>query len=303
MFTNQRGSALLSALFIMTLVAITTTTLTIQFKNRLEDTRLMADINQLQIDSVILRSWSMNFLTQEKTRRFGQMPGKNTHFEKKISFPSLPNTDISIEIIDLNARFNLNNLKYPSSKTTFYHLTKHLLEDGQGQKSYTITSTLTDWINEYQPGNKKNNAHFIPHIPMVSLSEITSIQTLDPKDIDKLTPYLTVLPTKSAVNINTAPEELLMAMALNGQDTLKNMEALLHARGDKGIQSLNDISQILKALSIEVDDVILESEYFLSIGRMKRNGNELTRYSLLKRSKDDDGKYTIQLIHETWNTD
>ncbi len=303
---KHQGSALLSALFIMTLVAIATTTLTLQLKNNLDKTQLLFKTQQFDLEAELMRFWAMDFLGDKKNSTFGRTPGQSTYIQHTIFFPSLPDTHFSAEIIDLNARFNLNNLKYTSGKTTFYRLTKHLLEDEANKKSYPLTSALTNWISDYQPGHEKNNQTRIAHLNMISLSELALIPTpnVDPGDLKPLMPYITALPQQTAININTAPEELLMALA-GGTHTLEPMEELIEARGEKGIESLDDIKDILRKLSIKTDDVTLESEYFLSIGQIKKNTQARTVYTLLQRikNKDDNKKYTINLIHETSNTD
>ena len=86
MYTNHRGSALLSALFIMTLVAIATTTLTLQLKTNLDKTRLLFKTQQFQLESVAIRYWAMDALTNKKNKDFGRTPGKSTLIEKKSSF-------------------------------------------------------------------------------------------------------------------------------------------------------------------------------------------------------------------------
>ncbi|MDF1678656.1 MAG: type II secretion system minor pseudopilin GspK [Legionellaceae bacterium] len=304
MLKSNKGSALLSALFIMTLVAIATTTLTLQLKNSLNETRLLFNTNQFQQDSIVVRYWAMDFLASKKHKHFGHKPSQTQHIEKHITFPSLPEYHFSAELIDLNARFNLNNLKYPSGKTTFYRLTKHLLEDASDKKSYPITSALSNWITEYQPGHTQHDTQLIAHLPIVSLSELSLVPNIKLKDLQVLMPYLTALPAmrKTPININTASEDLLMAMA-NGQDAVKHMEALFEARGEDGIESMNDIRDTLRKLAIQEEDVTLESDYFLSIGHIKTKTLKRTLYSLLQRVKNKDGSYSVHLIHETWNTD
>ncbi|MCH9757237.1 MAG: type II secretion system minor pseudopilin GspK [Gammaproteobacteria bacterium] len=302
MYTNHRGSALLSALFIMTLVAIATTTLTLQLKTNLDKTRLLFKTQQFQLESVAIRYWAMDALTNKKNKDFGRTPGKSTLIEKKIVFPELPNTHFSGELIDLNARLNINNLKTPTGKTTFYRLTNHLLEDKTGKKSYPLTAALAAWVSDYQPGSTQHNTTFVAHIPMVSLSELSLIPDIKLKDLKLLMPYLTALPPKTRINLNTAPEELLMSMA-QGPDIIKDMEELIDARGEEGIASVDSVKSILKKLAIQEDDVTIESEYFLSIGRVKKETDTLTLYSVLQRIKNKDKTYTVRLIHETWNTD
>jgi general secretion pathway protein K len=302
MLTKLRGSALLSALFIMTLVAITTTTLTLQLKTNLDTTRILFKTAAFRQESIAIRYWAMDFLKNTHNKSFGHTPGKTTHTEKNIIFSSCPNTHFSAELIDLNARFNINNLKYPNSKTAFFHLAKHLLEAANAQKAYPLTIGLTTWVSDDKAGHEQKKTPIIAHLPMVSLSEIALVPNINLNDLEKIKPYLTALPPKTLVNLNTASEELLMAMA-SGPDAVKYMEELMTARGDKGINSLNTVQAILKKLSIQKEDVTTDSTYFLNIGHIKKDTQALTLYSVLERIKNKNGTYTVHLVHETWNTD
>mgnify|MGYP005995844637 CR=1 FL=1 len=299
---TNRGSALLSALFIMTLVAIATTTLTLQLKNDIETTRLLVETEQFRLDSTLIRFWAMDYLSQEKNKAFGHTPGKTTLIKKNIALPAAPNTQFSSKLIDLNALFNLNNLQAKAGKNTFYHLTKHVLEDESDKKSYTLTNALAQWVGPYYPDQAQHTKQLVAHFPMVSLSELSLVPNIPPETLEPLLPYLTVLPTPSKLNINTASEELLMAISL-GKNAVQDMEALIEARGETGIDSLKNIRHILKNLSINPDDVTTESEYFLNIGEIKQNKQTRMLYSLLQRTKNKDNTYSVQLIQETWNTD
>ena len=290
-----RGSALLSALFIMTLVAIATTALMLQLNHSIEQTRLVMSTNQFHQDATAIRYWAMSTLTNPKYSDFGHTPGA-TLTSKKIHPPTIQGVHFSSEIIDLNARFNINNLKknnkHSSAKTTFYRLNKNLLEDETGRDAYRVTQTLTQWIN-----NTKSDASHL----MVSLSEMHQVHGITPQTYQALEPYLTALPPQTQININTASDTLLEAMAQGG-DTKQAIQALIKARGEKGLASPQAARNILKKLSIPIDDVCTDSEYFLNIGHARHAAQNLTLYSLLKRTKEKNGNFSVKLVHETWNT-
>jgi general secretion pathway protein K len=290
----SRGSALLSALFIMTLVAIATTSLMLQLNHNIEQARLITNTHQFHQDATALRYWAMSTLSNPKYSDLGHKPGTTTFTSKDIPLPKIQGVHLSAEIIDLNARFNINNLKknghQSSAKTTLYRLNKNLLEDSTGLDAYRVTQALTKWIN-----NKSNTS------PMVSLSEMHLVKGITPKTYQALEPYLTALPPHTSININTAPDTLLNAMA-QGADTKQTMQELIKARGEKGLSSPQNARHILKKLSIPIDDVCTDSEYFLSVGYAQSATQNLTVYSLLRRTKEKNGGFSVQLIHETWNT-
>jgi general secretion pathway protein K len=296
MITHRRGSALLSALFIMTLVAIATTALMLQLNHNIEQARLIISTNQFHQDATALRYWAMSTLSNPKYSDVSHKPGTATLTSQNIPLPKIQGVHLSAEIIDLHARFNINNLKknnhHSSAKTTFYRLSKNLLEDSTGRDAYRVTQTLTQWIN-----NTKSGASH----PMVSLSEMHQVHGITPKTYQALEPYLTALPPHTQVNINTASDMLLTAMA-QGADTKQAIQELIKARGEKGISSPQAVRGILKKMSIPIDDVCTDSDYFLSVGYAHSTTQNLTVYSLLRRIKEKKGGFSVQLIHETWNT-
>ncbi len=285
---KQQGNALLSALFIMSLVAILATTLILQLKTNMQITRLLSEAQTMRIHSEAMRYFAIHCLTQKKHPPLGHTPGETVYEKENIRLKSLPNTVFSIKIIELNSKFNLNQLIAPASKTTFYRLAKHVLEDEKNQRAYPLTADLSKQV-------KAN--------PLISLSEFHGETKQIREDFEQLKPYVTLLPRSSKININTAPEELLMAMARGeSREILDAMETLLQARGQTGIDDLKPLKTPLKNLSIQPTDVITESEYFLSVGEIKTGPKQVV-YSLLKRTRNQDGSYAVQLIHESFNTD
>ena len=195
----MKGTAILSALFIVILVAIASTTMTLTLKNNLDATRLLFETTAFHTEGAAVRFWAMDFLSHPEINGFGHTPHQAIYTQNDIVFKALPHIRFSVQLIDLNAKFNINQLRYPTEKTMFYRLVKHLLEDKDDKKSYTLTQALTLWVSAYQPGHEKNHTTFIAHLPMVSLSELELIPEVSPKDLKKIFPYLTALPTKTTI--------------------------------------------------------------------------------------------------------
>ncbi|NCT57680.1 MAG: type II secretion system minor pseudopilin GspK [Legionella sp.] len=309
-----RGSALLSALFIMTLVSIATTTMTVQLQHAIEQTRLVLSTDQDTLTAEVLRYWAMAALINPKTRDFGRDPTMLILTDEESPMPKIPGVKLSAQLFDLQAVFNLNNLDNRKLKTPGVHLFNEVLESASKNQAFQLINAISNWVsNDKKDSNynkynkyyaKQKPAYITAHQPMASLSELKLVQGVTPEIYQALFPYVTVLPPPTKININTAPEMLLTALSeTDSQEELaKQVQALIDARGKKGIQSLNQVRSILKSLSIDMDDVTLESEYFLSIGQIKTASFERALYSVLHRSKAHDGTYSVQLVQETWNT-
>ncbi len=308
------GSALLSALFIMTLVAIATTTMTVQLRQSIEETRLLLASDQATLIAETLRYWAMGALINPKTRDFGRDPNMLILTEAESPMPRIPGVKLSAQLFDLQALFNINNLSNSKLKTPFFHLIEDILEDGSKKQAFQLTSAISNWVtdNASSSGYNKYNGYYAKqkppyitaHQPMASLSELKLIQGVNQEIFQALFPYVTVLPPPTKININTAPETLLTAMSeIDNQEELsKHVQALIKARGKKGIQSMHQVNDLLKKLAINVNEVTLESDYFLSIGQIKTPLFERRLYSVLHRSKAKNGTVSVHLIQETWNT-
>ncbi len=299
--SHNRGSALLSALFIMVLVAISTTTLTLEIHQHIIEAELITSSGQLSRATDFARFWAMHALTHEPYKNFGKAPGMLPVRVKNISIAGMPDTQISMEIIDLNARFNLNNLNKPSMKPVFFQLANHVLKDKSEKTVFNITAAIARAVSDQEPNLLQHNTKIIAHTPMASLSELDLLAEVTPEVRNKLLPYVTVLPRNTPINLNTASEDIIMALLGDEKDT-ESLEALLALRADKRIKSMEEVTSLLKKMQIESSLVTLESQYFLSIGRLKMEQHEAIVYSLLKRVKNKQEEDVIYLLRETWNT-
>lgn len=311
---KTRGSALLSALFIMTLVSIATTTMTVQLQHAIEQTRLVLSTDQDTLTAEALRYWAMGALITPKTRNFGRDPTMLILTNEESPMPKIPGVKLSAQLFDLQAVFNLNNLNNTKLRTPCFNLFNDVLEDESKKQAYQLVNAISTWVssdktdhnyNKYDKFYAKQKPPYITaHQPMASLSELKLIKGADQEIFQALFPYVTVLPPPTKININTAPETLLTALgaADSKEELAKQVQALIDARGKKGIQSLNQVRRILNNLSIDMNLVTIESEYFLSIGQVKTPSFERALYSLLHRTKAKDGTFSVHLVQETWNT-
>lgn len=308
---TTRGSALLSALFIMTLVAIATTSMTVQLRQNIEQTRLVITTDQLSVSSEVLRYWAMAALLDKETGAFGRDPSMLILTDAESPMPKISGVQFSAQLFDLQALFNINNLEKTKFKTPFYRLLNDILEDESKKHAYRLADAVTNWVSDAKsPAGQNKYAGFYAkqkppylaaHQPMASLSELRLVQGVTPEVFQALFPYVTVLPPPTKININTAHETLLMAFG-QGEEAAENAQALIEARGEKGIQSINQVAALLKKLSLEPNDVTLESEYFLCIGQVHTAAFQRTLYSVLRRTKAPNGTLSVHLIQETWNT-
>jgi general secretion pathway protein K len=307
---NHLGSALLTALFIMTLVAIVATAMTTRLQLDIYRTRMVVNQDKLYFASQAVTFWAIN-----------ELDDKNHHFFKSnkeglvAEFPrELAKLDNSIQlrggIYDLQARFNLNNLIEKKNLSVFMNLMHQLNPQATGIERVSIALGLKHWLLDYRPGQGEDNyttyylslkpPYYPAHQTLKSSSELRLLKDVDQSMLLNLEPFITALPEATSVNINTAPKQVIMALG----DGLTESQAneLIQARGSEGISNLKSISEILKKINLPSDQITIESQYFLCLAYAKTEDFDLVVYSLLKRTRDKKGKLSVKLIRESLNS-
>ena len=150
----------------------------------------------------------------------------------------------------------------------------------------TLVDALVDWIDpDALPygADGAEDAYYLarptPYYPanraLVDLSELALVRGYDQTVIDRLAPYVCVLPVPTPVNVNTAGPEVLSAV-IPGL-TLDDARRFVQERGD-GSASLADFrGKLTAAQALGLQEYLLNvaSDYFLvdlsaEFGRVKQ---------------------------------
>jgi general secretion pathway protein K len=212
---------------------------------------------------------------------------------------------------DLQGRFNLNNL-YRSSpvdpNTETQDETQLQLELFQRLLSLLeldpgIAQATYDWIdrdiqplfpdgaedNEYlgltKPYRTANNL-------MVDISELRLVKGVTPEAYEKLQPYITALPERTPVNVNTASDILLRAIFQPLDES--SVEVLIGERDETPFKDVKSFIDSLKKL-LNVDDTLnlanlesllsVSSNYFRLETTVRMDNVDQTLISLLYRDQ------------------
>lgn len=138
---------------------------------------------------------------------------------------------------DLGGRFNINNLVDNDGVVSPWDVKRliQLIEIIQDLDETPdelkqlfpgdLVSAIVDWIDEdrnTQPGGAEDSDYLDGDIPyrtanrlMTSPSELLLVKGITPLVYKTLLPYVTVLPARTKININTAKEELLQALVVD----------------------------------------------------------------------------------------
>jgi general secretion pathway protein K len=198
------------------------------------------------------------------------------------------NAFLSGQITDLQARLNLRNLVQDDGKVhrptlrTWQRLFEQLglprttLDRlvAQLQRAHQANATLA----ANKPIEANADGPLWPQEP-----DQLSWLGLDPSTLAVLQPYITVLPERTPVNLNTASSLVLVA-CLEGL-TQADAQRLLLARRLAHWDSLDDVKNAAKLpqLALDTQDVAISTRFFALNGTLQIDDNTVQEYSVVQR--------------------
>ncbi|HEY8356184.1 MAG TPA: type II secretion system minor pseudopilin GspK [Ramlibacter sp.] len=117
---------------------------------------------------------------------------------------------------------------------------------------------------------------------------------LPPESIAALRPYVTILPVRTAVNLNTAPAEVIYAVGTN--ISMADAKRLVSAREGQHFRAVADATSLLSGPSAFASGTVdFRSRYFEVRGRLRMNDVVIEERSLVM--KDGGNVRTLQRDH------
>ena len=184
---------------------------------------------------------------------------------------------LSGQIIDLQARMNVSNLLQGSQID---------LKSLQAfERLFEALSLPTAQLNTLAQGlvaaqQQKDGAPLLPQ----RVSQLTWLG-LTPQTLNSLAPYITVLPTRTPVNLNTAPPVVLYASVAGL--SLADAKRLSDQRAQNPWSGL-DAFQKAAGKTVSVDGThSVNSRFFEVVGRLRMPATSLLERSVVQRDQVD----------------
>jgi general secretion pathway protein K len=151
--------------------------------------------------------------------------------------------------------------------------------------SATSATSTTSTTSTTAPGSKQA-------LDIAYVDDLLAVPGFTPEMLAKVKDFLVVLPIATAVNVNTAPAEVLAARI----DTLSLSEAavLVATREKAWFRDVSDMTQRL-GRSIPQTQIAFKTNYFLVNGNVRLNRAALEMQALIKRS-DPGGNPTTEVV-------
>jgi general secretion pathway protein K len=263
--TRQRGVAIVLAMGVMALAALAAGAMLASQSTWSREVELNGD--HVQAQSLVRAGvdWARAVLSDD--RRNGNVDYLGEPWALQLPPMPVDNGELAGHIADAQGRFNLNDLA-AGGKTDVIELEhfRRLLAI-LGLPS-GLADALADWIDANRP--------------LTDLSELALVRGFDDGVRARLAPFVSALPRFTPVNVNTAPPEVLAAIA-DGLD-LDSARALVAKRDRAFFRTVADFTSALPSgVTAPARDISVATSFFLADVRVTLGGAQARGRALLDR--------------------
>lgn len=301
---KNAGVALITALLVVSLAATAAVALSLRQALDVHRTGNLINSDQAWLYAKGGEAWAKVFLVED--RRDNDIDSLEDSWAKTLPPIKLPGGFIVGNITDQQGRFNINNLLEgnkvsPPAMARFRRLLARLELEPE------LAEAVVDWLDkdiEPMPPNGAEDDYYVgletpyrtANRPMVNVSELRLVKGFDQETYEKVAPFLTALPERTTINVNTAPGEVLAS--LSDRLSLDFAKGIIEQREDEPFDSIDEFlnSPLVKELNLsseDTDDLGVSSQYFLVRSETRIGDGRATVDSLIRRGDEDN----IRILH------
>lgn len=301
---RQRGVALITAMLVVALATMLTGSALWNF--HLNQRRTEALIyTDLGINYALgAEAWAGRILIEDAEDGNVDHPGEVW----ATNLPPLPIEGGSVDgaLIDLQGRFNLNNLVDAAGNTDPLALEqmRRLLTALELDPRWA--GILADWIdsdiNPNFPDGAEDSTYLSqtppyrpPNTVITSVSEILALPEMDIDTYRTLLPHVAALPSGTPINVNTATLPVLMS--LSEGISASDAAGIVDGRPEEGYETVAELATVLPP-DVEIP-LTVGSRYFRLGVTVNIGSTELTMYSLLER----EGAGSVRTLLRSFGTE
>ncbi len=262
---KERGIAVISAILIVALVA--SLAFSLSARERLW-------LNQMENRKDLSAAQAVAFAAIDLARLALRDDMRNSQSDHWLETWTVPIPPINVEdgkvsghLVEMQGRFNLFNLQKggkinPTGVAAFQALlvVRNLPIDWADKIATALASQAA-----MLEGQQNGVQNFDRMLPVANLSELANLTGIDAGKLAALDSLVTILPGSTAVNVNFAPPEILVAitpgLALGEAEQIVSRRASAHFKTSQDYVSA--LPERLRSLSGR-SSFIVESNYFLS---------------------------------------
>ena len=288
----QSGTALVTALLIVALASVIATAMLKQ-----QHIEIRRAENMIKGDQAVLylragENWVRQLLLEDSSQ--GKSDSLNDNWAKIGESIEIENGAIQIQVEDLQGRFNLNNLLdkegRPSKPDTdnFRNLLAVLELDTE------LVQPVLDWmdadVNISLPTGAEDQEYLAlkqpyrtANAPFVSVTELLLVKGFTRATYDKLKPYISALPNRVNINVNTVSIPLLAALL---RTSLIDAERVVSNRPKLGYQDIAEFRGEQALSGKKVEGISVTSQFFKTRVIVELGRYNASQTSVIARDKN-----------------
>ena len=309
MKSYTKGMALITVLFILTIMTITVAWLSEEMLLSLRRTENVRDSGQAWQMVTGSEAWAISVLARDSRESESDHPAESwSNLDQGVK---VEHGDLSTVIEDIQGRFNLNNLIEESVATSpsaannpeakiWTEAFKRLLSSLELNPD--LTDAVLDWLDPDQNVRGSYGAEDADYLSLTppyraanrvfsDVSELQYIKGFDQKTIATLAPFISTLPaTNVRININTAPAGLLRILG-NRPLSVAESERLSNERPEDGytVESFLQHDMMAGEQNIAASLIDDKSDYFLVTSSAEFGRARMKIKSLVERRDEVTG--------------
>jgi general secretion pathway protein K len=268
--TRQRGVALVLAMGVVALAAIAAAAMLASQSTWSRHAELTAEHVQAQALVRAGIDWTRALLSDDQ--RLSSVDHLGEPWAMRLPPVPVDNGELTGQIDDQQGAFNLNNLVKngavsPAQLVQFRRLL------GVLDLPEALAASLADWLRPADPA---------PSRPLIDVAELALVRGFDAAVRARLRPFVAALPRFTAVNVNTASPEVLVAV-IEGLD-LDAARDLVDQRSRAYFRNRAEFLAQLPAGAVAGgNDVATGSDFFLASARVTIGSAQARGTALLAR--------------------
>ena len=218
---HTQGFALIGVLIMVALVTSATIAMAIRQSSDIDLAYNLFRADQAALHAQAIDLWAANILNEDLQQNLAD--GARDVWNQNLEQVSMENGSVSANIIDLQSRFNINNLALSTEESS--------LELERFQRLLTvlglnpgIADAVADWIDYDNivryPNGAEDDYYLAQPVAYRSanqilheISELRMIRGIDQATYERLLPHVVALPVGVGININTAMPQVVMSLA------------------------------------------------------------------------------------------
>ncbi len=302
MTRRDSGAALVLAMLVAALAATVAAALAADQQRWFSDVANRRD--QVQAQSLALAGvqWARQIMQDDA--RTGSLDSLHEPWALPLPATPIANGVIEGRIEDAQARLNLNNLVLDGALGTTERMRLGRLLAAIGVTTASIDA-LADWIDAdsaARAGGAEDDTYLqgsppslAANAPLVRVAEVSAVRGVTQRDLVTLAPMVSALPAGTALNINTAPPQVVAA-AIPGLDG-DALSSFIADRARKPFATIAEVRARLPrgiALGDEAAFTTGSSYFLVSVRSRQADAIALAR-ALLKR----DGRALPEVVWQT----